>query len=80
MGVRMRSCDDPRALLDEALRRPLGATWFQYGVAPEDVGAVARNHRTGVPLVGPVDWLFARVLGVPFDTAVQMSNDPRFQS
>jgi CubicO group peptidase (beta-lactamase class C family) len=70
--------DDPRALLDEALRRPLRATWLTYGVAPEDVGTVARNHRTGLPLVGPVDFLFERVLGVPFHTAVEMSNDPRF--
>ena len=70
--------DDPRALLDEAIRRPLGARWLSYGVAPDDVAAVATNYLTGPPLVPPFAQLVARALGVGFAEAVDISNDPRF--
>lgn len=67
-----------RVLLDEAIRRPLGFRWFQYGVAPHEVSEVATNYVTGLPVVPPLSWLFQRVLGIGFREAVTMSNDARF--
>lgn len=67
-----------RQVLDDAIRRPLGFRWLSYGVAPEDVGAVATNYLTGPPVLPPFSYLFRRGLGVGFQEAVEMSNDPRF--
>jgi CubicO group peptidase (beta-lactamase class C family) len=76
--IRRVTGEDPRALLDEAIRRPLGARWLSYGVAPDDVGAVATSYLTGPPVVPPFTQLFHRILGVEFVDAVRMANDARF--
>jgi CubicO group peptidase (beta-lactamase class C family) len=67
-----------REVLEEEIRAPLGLRWFGYGVRPEEVGLVARNEFTGVPVVPPISWLFERALGVGFREATALSNDPRF--
>lgn len=67
-----------RDVLRDEIQRPLGFRWFNYGVAPEDVDCVARNYFTGPPVPPGAAYLVKRALGVPFETAVEISNDPRF--
>ena len=67
-----------RQVLDDTIRRPLGFRWLSFGVAPEDVGRIATNYVTGPPILPPFSFLFRRALGVDFQDAVTMSNDPRF--
>jgi CubicO group peptidase (beta-lactamase class C family) len=70
--------EDIRTLLDDAIVSPLGFRWMNYGVAPEDVGAVALNYFTGPPILPPLSMLLRRALGVGFEHAAELSNDPRF--
>ncbi len=67
-----------REVLDDAIRRPLGFRWLSYGVAPADVPRVATSYVTGPPVLPPFSYLFRRGLGVGFQEAVAMANDPRF--
>jgi len=69
---------DLRAFLAEAVCRPLGYRWMNFGVAPEDCDLVARNYLTGPPVSQVVRLLFRRVLGVEFDDLPAISNDRRF--
>jgi CubicO group peptidase (beta-lactamase class C family) len=64
-------------LRDEVLD-PLGFRWGDFGVAPEDLPAVARNYTTGPPLIPPLSNLVKRALGVSADEIVALSNDQRF--
>lgn len=67
-----------RAVLQEAVSRPLGMRWLGFGVRPEDVPQVVTNYQTGPPPLPPFSQLFQRALGVTFEQAVALSNDPRF--
>lgn len=69
---------DIRAFFDEEIRRPLGFRWMGYGVAPDEVGQIARNYQTGPSPIPPFSNLFHRALGLGYRDAVAMSNDPRF--
>jgi CubicO group peptidase (beta-lactamase class C family) len=69
---------NPRTLLDEEIRRPLGFRWMSYGVAPEDVDRVAVNAFTGPPPFPPISTLLTRALGAGFREVTAMSNDARF--
>jgi len=69
---------DLRAFLADAVCRPLGYRWMNFGVAPEDCDLVARNYLTGPPVSQVVRLLFRRVLGVEFDDLPAISNDRRF--
>jgi CubicO group peptidase (beta-lactamase class C family) len=69
---------DIRQVLAEEFLDPLGFRWTNYGVAPADVGAVARNYITGPPTAPPLSNLLTRALGVGLDPLVKMTNDPRF--
>ena len=68
--------------IDEVLRReiaePLGLPWLRYGVAPEKTHQVAQNYFTGPPVPPGLSHIVKRALGVPFEQAVEFSNDPRF--
>lgn len=66
------------ALLREEFATPLGCKHLTYGCATEVIPQLAVNHSTGVPMPPPIGALLKRALGVPFDTAVELSNDPRF--
>jgi CubicO group peptidase (beta-lactamase class C family) len=68
------------ALLDKAVRKPLGMKSFTYGVPLEQVPRVARNAFTGAPPLPPVSTIVKRVFGVTVREAVAISNDPRFVS
>src|SRR5262249_23921862 len=67
-----------RTLLDEEVRGPLGFRWLGYGVEPADLPELVTNYVTGPPLLPPLAMLFRRALGVDFQEAVAISNDPRF--
>lgn len=67
-----------RAFHDEAIRRPLGLRWMRYGVDEDDLPAIATNYFTGFPVLPPVSMILRRALGVDFERAVEVSNDPRF--
>lgn len=67
-----------RTVLDETLRRPLGFRWLGYGVTPAEVSQVVTNYLTGPPPLPPFSALFRRALGVSYQEAVTVSNDPRF--
>ncbi len=67
-----------RDVLAEQILDPLSFRWGSYGVAPEDTGEVALNYVTGPPLLPPLSTLVTRVLGVPLQEVVDLSNDARF--
>ncbi len=69
---------DIRQVVAEEFLDPLGFRWTNYGVAPGDVDAVARNYVTGPPTAPPLSNLLTRALGVGLDTLVDLTNDPRF--
>lgn len=74
---RVAGCDI-RAYLDENFARPLGLRWLRYGVSVPEVDQVARNYRTGPKPFPPFSTLMRRALGVEYDFAVEILNDPRF--
>ncbi|HEX7601388.1 MAG TPA: serine hydrolase domain-containing protein [Polyangiaceae bacterium] len=67
-----------RQVLQEEVTDPLGLRWFNYGVRPEDMHAVARNAFTGPPVPKGLAYLVERALGVPFERAVTVSNERPF--
>ncbi len=69
---------DIREYLRREVLDPLGFRWMDYGVAPSDVGAVAVNYPTGLPVVPPLSMALTRALGRPVDEITRLSNDPRF--
>lgn len=69
---------DIREVLAEEFLDPLGFRWTNYGVAPGDVDAVARNYVTGPPTAPPLSNLLSRALGVGLDRLVKLTNDPRY--
>jgi CubicO group peptidase (beta-lactamase class C family) len=69
---------DLRDVLREEIAEPLGLGQFSYGVAPEDVDAVAVNASTGPAPPPPLSQLLRRALGRDLRDVVALSNDPRF--
>jgi CubicO group peptidase (beta-lactamase class C family) len=69
-----------RDLLTTSVKEPLGLRWFDFGVGGADAARVAANVCTGVPLLPPLSTLMNRLIGIPWDQAVELSNDPRFVS
>ena len=67
-----------RDVLAEEILDPLGFRWTNYGVAPEDVDAVATSHYTGAPVLPPVSNLMKRALGVSVGDAARLANEPEF--
>jgi CubicO group peptidase (beta-lactamase class C family) len=70
--------DDIRTVLAREILQPLGFRWNNYGVAEQDIEAVALNYLTGPPTAPPLSNLFTRALGLPLDELVDASNDRRF--
>jgi CubicO group peptidase (beta-lactamase class C family) len=65
-------------VLEEEILGPLGIEHCSYGVAPEDLGRVARSYGTGLPVLPPISMLLERALGLPVDRVIDAGNDPRF--
>ena len=69
---------DIRTVLAEEFLEPLGFRWMSYGVAEEDLDAVAVNYITGPPTAPPFSNLLSRALGTGLDELVDLTNDPRY--
>ncbi len=67
-----------RDVLAQEILEPLRFRWGNYGVASEDVDQVGLDYTTGPPLLPPLSTLVKRVLGMPIEQVVELSNDPRF--
>jgi CubicO group peptidase (beta-lactamase class C family) len=76
--VRRATGRDIRNVLQKEIKEPLGFHWFDYGVQPEEVDAVAQDAVTGLPVLPPFSWLFERALGMSLDDSIQLAGDPRF--
>jgi CubicO group peptidase (beta-lactamase class C family) len=76
--VRRVTGQDVRAFLRAEVLEPLGFRHLAYGVPEHEIDLVARNARTGPPLLPPATALFKRALGVDFRDAAALSNDPRY--
>lgn len=68
-----------RELLRTEVKAPLELRWFDLGVAADETDQVAVNTCTGLPIIPPLSFVFDRLLGMSWNDAVRMSNDPRFQ-
>ena len=64
--------------LAEWILRPIGLGGMNYGVAPEHLHTVAHNTFTGPPIPGMISPIIRRALGIPFEMACEVSNDPRY--
>lgn len=71
---------DIRTFLREEVLDPLGFENLDYGVPPEKLDRVAQHAATGVPPFFPVSWFLHRALGVDFEEAVHLSNQPEFHT
>ncbi len=69
---------DLREVIRDAIAKPLGLRWFNYGVPRQDVDKVAESALTGIAMPPGAAHLVKRALGVSFERAVSLSNDPRF--
>lgn len=67
-----------REFMRKRVQEPLGFKYFNFGAPREQYPDVATNYFTGLPLVFPVKQAIARILGAPLETAIEVSNDPRF--
>jgi CubicO group peptidase (beta-lactamase class C family) len=76
--VRRVTGKDIRTFLREEVSDRLGFEWFGYGVRPEQVSQVAQNRFTGSPVPPALSLVVKRSLGVPFERAVEVSNDARY--
>ena len=67
-----------RDVLRDVICKPLGMRYFNYGVDAADMDKVAMNYLTGMKPVFPLDRYIKHVLGGEFETAIEVSNDPRW--
>lgn len=63
--------------LNKYIRQPMGMRYFRYGLTKREQALAATNVSTGLdnPLINRA---LSKVLGAHPDTAVDMTNDPRF--
>jgi len=76
--IRRVTGKDIREMLAEAVQKPLGLRYFNFGVPEADIPKVAKNYDTGPPLVFPVSYLAKRALSASWGEVVRISNEPRF--
>ncbi len=67
-------------VLDTRLRQPLGMHSFTYGVDPKDNDKVALNYFVGPPLPKLIALMAEKALGIPFEEACAVSNQPMFMN
>lgn len=65
-------------LLQERISDPMGMRCFNYGLAPEFRGEVAKNYATGFFAKMGTDQYLHHVLGADLNTTVDITNDERF--
>lgn len=66
--------------LSEWLGKPLGCQYLSYGIAPEHREKVPLNVVTGQPLIWPISLYMERIVAIPFEDAVEASNEDAFMS
>jgi len=76
--VRAATGQDIRSVLRKQVREPLGLRWLDYGVAPEDAPAVARDALTGLGPPPVFAQVLERALGASVDRVLEIAHDPRF--
>ena len=76
--VRAITGEDLREVLAREILRPLKFGSMNYGVSPDRIADVARHETTGEKPPKPFAYLMKRALGVGYEEAVNLSNDPRF--
>jgi CubicO group peptidase (beta-lactamase class C family) len=69
---------DIRALMNEAVCRPLSFRWMNFGVRASDIPRVALNYFTGPPVLPPASFIIRRALSGELAHVTELSNDPRF--
>mgnify|MGYP000427511772 CR=1 FL=1 len=69
---------DLREFIATEVMSPLGIEHMNYGTTPENLDRVAQHALTGPPVLFPMTKILERALGVPFERAIEYSNDPRF--
>lgn len=69
---------DIREYMRVNVQEPLGFKYFNYGISREHFPELARNYFTGLPMIFPINKVIERILGAPLETAIDVSNDPRF--
>lgn len=67
-----------RDILRDEILAPLGFRWTNYGVAAEDVAAVAPSHVTGKPLPAPIAKAFKAAVGGTMAQIIPFSNTREF--
>lgn len=67
-----------REVQRDKVQQPMGLRWFNFGVGADDMDQVALNAMTGLRPMFPVDRYIKHVLGGDYETAVEISNDPRW--
>ncbi|CBL46359.1 Predicted beta-lactamase [gamma proteobacterium HdN1] len=69
---------DIREFMRLNVQEPLNFKYFNYGIPRAQYPELARNYFTGLPLMFPVSLAMEKVLGASLETAIDVSNDPRF--
>jgi hypothetical protein len=78
--VKRASGRDLQAVIRQEILDPLGFDLMGYGVPREREADVAENHVTGRKMPLPIELLTKRALGLTWEQATRLSNDPRFYS
>ncbi|MFH1885618.1 MAG: serine hydrolase domain-containing protein [Pseudomonadota bacterium] len=76
--VRRVSGMDIRQYLAETVQKPMGMRFFNYGVDDGDMGLVAKNYDTGLPVVFPLSTYIHRILASTWSEAIEVTNTPEF--
>lgn len=67
-------------ILLKDFKKPLGLRWFNYGVGLTNAHRVAQNVMTGFRLDPVLSQFMQRLVGMPWEDLVELSNDPRFNA
>lgn len=78
--VRRASGRELPEVLRDWLAAPLGCRHLTFGLAPELRALAPRNHCTGPKPFWPLSTYVRRIIGVPFERAVESSNDDGYLS
>ena len=67
-----------RTFFRENFSAPLGLKSMDFGARGRKYARVARHYVTGARISAPIDLYLKRAIGTDLETAVRVSNDPRF--
>ncbi len=77
--IRVTTGLNAQQYLKRYISDPMDMRYFRFGLTKRDRAGVAINYTTGLD-ISPINRLLERVLGTHPDTAVELTNDPRFYS